>query len=96
MYKINKFEEKHLPLRPEYRVIGDLMNRLKEATGKEKFLLQHKINRAIRLVKWKEAYDPNNPANYGVIQSIDRNFDTLVATVDVLVWPWEETSIYFG
>nr|GEV07761.1 putative ribosomal protein S5 family protein [Tanacetum cinerariifolium] len=75
MHKIDKFEEKHLPLRLEYRVIGDLMNRLKEATGKDKFLLQHKINRAIRLVKWKEAYDPNNPANYGVIQSIDRNFD---------------------
>ncbi|PWA87083.1 ribosomal protein S5 family protein [Artemisia annua] len=76
MHKIDKFEEKHLPLRPEYRVIGDLMNRLKEATGKEKFLLQHKINRAIRLVKWKEAYDPDNPANYGVIQKIERtNYD---------------------
>ncbi|GKA92854.1 ribosomal protein S5 family protein [Tanacetum coccineum] len=72
MHKIDKFEEKHLPLRPEYRVIGDLMNRLKEATGKDKFLLQHKINRAIRLMKWKEAYDPDNPANYGVIQKIER------------------------
>ena len=77
MHKIDKFEEKHLPLRPEYRVIGDLMNRLKEATGKEKFLLQHKINRAIRLVKWKEAYDPDNPANYGVIQKIEKkNYDS--------------------
>lgn len=75
MYKIDKFEEKHLPLRPEYRVIGDLMNRLKEATGKEKFLLQHKMNRAIRLVKWKEAYDPNNPANYGVIQNMQSQHD---------------------
>lgn len=73
MHKIDKFEEKHLSLRPEYRVIGDLMNRLKEATGKEKFLLQQKLNRGIRLVKWKEAYDPNNPANYGVIQNMQQS-----------------------
>ncbi|KAI3705959.1 hypothetical protein L1987_76209 [Smallanthus sonchifolius] len=75
MNKIDKFEEKHLALRPEYRVIGDLMNRLKEATGKDKFLLQQKLNRAIRLVKWKEAYDPNNPANYGVIQNMQSQGD---------------------
>ncbi|CAK9170491.1 unnamed protein product [Ilex paraguariensis] len=68
MNKIDKFEQKHFRLRPEYLVIGELINRLKEATGKDKFLLQHKLNRAIRLVEWKEAYDPNNPANYGVIQ----------------------------
>ncbi|KAJ0898349.1 putative ribosomal protein S5 [Helianthus annuus] len=29
MNKIDRFEEKHLALRPEYRVIGDLMNRKK-------------------------------------------------------------------
>ncbi|KAI3679991.1 hypothetical protein L2E82_50728 [Cichorium intybus] len=75
MNRIDKFEEKHLPLRPEYRVIGDLMNRLKDASGKDKFLLQHKLNRAIRLVKWKEAYDPNNPANYGVIQNMQSQHD---------------------
>ncbi|XP_022744525.1 uncharacterized protein LOC111295335 [Durio zibethinus] len=68
MNKIDKFEEKHFKLRPEYRVIGDLMNTLKVAEGKEKFILQQKLNRAMRLVEWKEAYDPNNPANYGVIQ----------------------------
>ncbi|XAR52543.1 hypothetical protein NMG60_11020677 [Bertholletia excelsa] len=68
MNRIDRFEQKHFPLRPEYRVIGDLMNRLKESTGKDKFLLQQKLNRAIRLVEWKEAYDPNNPANYGVIR----------------------------
>ncbi|KAH7843111.1 hypothetical protein Vadar_012747 [Vaccinium darrowii] len=39
MNRIDKFEQKHFKLRPEYRVI-----------------------------EWKEAYDPNNPANYGVIQ----------------------------
>ncbi|XWS58680.1 hypothetical protein CRYUN_Cryun08bG0055600 [Craigia yunnanensis] len=77
MNKIDKFEEKHLKLRPEYRVIGDLMNRFKVAEGKEKFILQQKLNRAMRLVKWKEAYDPNNPANYGVIQheQIDPSVD---------------------
>nr|XP_043607560.1 uncharacterized protein LOC122579445 [Erigeron canadensis] len=75
MHRIDKFEEKHLRLLPEYRVIGDLVNRLKEATGKDKFLLQHKLNRAIRLVKWKEAYDPNNPANYGVIQNMQSQHD---------------------
>ncbi|KAJ0666688.1 hypothetical protein HanPI659440_Chr17g0669551 [Helianthus annuus] len=63
MNKIDKFEEKHLAMRPEYHVIGDLMNWVKEATRKDKFLLQQKLNRVIRLVKWKEAYDPNNPAN---------------------------------
>lgn len=75
MNRIDKFEEKHLAIRPEYCVIGDLMNRLKEASGKDKFLLQHKLNRAIRLVKWKEAYDPNNPANYGVIQNMQSQHD---------------------
>lgn len=68
MNRIDKFEQKHFGLRPEYRVIGELMNRLKGAEGKDKFLLQHKLNRALRLVEWKEAYDPNNPANYGLIQ----------------------------
>ncbi|CAH9051525.1 unnamed protein product [Cuscuta europaea] len=68
MNRIDKFEQKHFPLKSEYRVIGELMNRLKVAEGKEKFLLQVKINRALRMVRWKEAYDPNDPANYGVIQ----------------------------
>lgn len=68
MNKIDKFEEKHLSLPLEYRVIGELINRLKEATGKDRFILLQKLNRAVRLVEWKEAYDPNNPANYGVIQ----------------------------
>lgn len=68
MSKIDRFEQKHFRLRPEYRVIGELMNRLKVAEGKEKFILQQKLNRAMRIVEWKEAYDPNIPANYGVIQ----------------------------
>ncbi|GLT59761.1 hypothetical protein SLA2020_325620 [Shorea laevis] len=68
MNKIDKFEQKHFRLRPEYRVIGELMNRLKVAEGKDRFTLQQKLNRAMRMVDWKEAYDPNNPANYGVIQ----------------------------
>lgn len=69
MNRIDKFEQKHFSLRPEYRVIGELMNRLKVAEGKDKFILQQKLNRALRLVQWKEAYDPKNPANYGVIQN---------------------------
>ncbi|XP_042494201.1 uncharacterized protein LOC122073645 [Macadamia integrifolia] len=68
MNKIDKFEQKHLKLPLEYRVIGELMNSLKEATGKARFMLIQKLNRAVRMVEWKEAYDPNNPANYGVIQ----------------------------
>lgn len=68
MNRIDRFEDKHFRLRPEYRVIGELMNRLKVAEGKEKFILQQKLNRAMRLIDWKEAYDPNNPANFGVIQ----------------------------
>lgn len=69
MQRIDKFEEKHFKLRLEYRVIGELMNRLKVVTEqKDKFILQNKLNRALRLVQWKEAYDPDNPANYGLIQ----------------------------
>ncbi|KAK9148964.1 hypothetical protein Scep_007721 [Stephania cephalantha] len=66
--KIDKFEQKHFRLRPEYRVIGELMNRLKEATGKDRFMLLQKLNRATRLVQWKESYDPENPATDGVVQ----------------------------
>ncbi|XP_062217892.1 uncharacterized protein LOC133918170 [Phragmites australis] len=68
MTKIDKFEERHLKLPLEYRVIGDMMNRLKHSTGKERFVLLQKLNRAVRLMECKEAYDPNNPANFGTIQ----------------------------
>ncbi|KAM7269977.1 hypothetical protein ACFE04_029191 [Oxalis oulophora] len=69
MDRIEKFEQKHFSLRPEYRVIGDMINRLKVVEeAKDKFILQQKLNRALRLVEWKEAFDPNNPANYGLIQ----------------------------
>lgn len=71
MKQIDKFEEKHFPLRPEYRVIGELMNRMKVAEGKEKFLLQMKLNRALRMVECMEAFDPNDPANYGIITRDD-------------------------
>ncbi|KAL2936112.1 30S ribosomal protein S5 [Bienertia sinuspersici] len=67
MKKIDKFEEKHFRLRLEYRVIGELINRFREATGKDKFLLAQKLNRAMRLVEWKEAFDPQDPSNYGII-----------------------------
>jgi small subunit ribosomal protein S5 len=70
MEKINKFEEKFLDIRPEYRVIGELMNRLKETTDlKEKFLLQHKLNRGLRLVEFREKFNPKDPANYGLINA---------------------------
>ncbi|KAK9747782.1 hypothetical protein RND81_02G014600 [Saponaria officinalis] len=68
MTKINRFEEKHFRLLPEYRVIGDLMTRFKDSTGKEKFLLAQKLNRAMRLVEYREEFNPNDSANYGVIQ----------------------------
>jgi small subunit ribosomal protein S5 len=68
MTKINKFEERHLKLPLEYRVIGDMMNLLKDATGKERFVLLQKLNRAVRIMEIKEAYDPSNPANFGLIQ----------------------------
>ena len=68
MAKLDKFEEKHFNPRPEYRVIGELINRFKGATGKDKFLLAQKLNRAMRLVQQREAFDPNNPANYSIIQ----------------------------
>ncbi|MED6168008.1 hypothetical protein PIB30_008028 [Stylosanthes scabra] len=80
MRRIDQFEDKHFKLRPEYRVIGELMNRLKVVTDqKQKFVLQNKLNRAMRLVQWKEAYDPENPANYGVIQhqQVGPNVDAL-------------------
>jgi small subunit ribosomal protein S5 len=68
MMKIDKFEQRHLALPLEYRVIGDMMNRLKDATGKDRFILLQKLNRAVRLMEVKEAYDPSNPANFGLIQ----------------------------
>ena len=68
MTKIDKFEQRHLSLPLEYRVIGDMMNRLKDSTGKERFILLQKLNRAVRLMECKEAYDPSNPANFGLIQ----------------------------
>jgi small subunit ribosomal protein S5 len=68
MMKIDKFEKHHLSLLLEYRVIGDMMNRLKDATGKERFILLQKLNRAIRLMDCEEAYDPSNPTNFRVIQ----------------------------
>ncbi|CAJ2676845.1 unnamed protein product [Trifolium pratense] len=80
MQKIDKFEDRHFKLRIEYRVIGELMNRLKVATEqKDRFILQNKLNRALRLVQRKEAYDPDNPANYGIIQheQVGPNVDTL-------------------
>ncbi|KAE8673999.1 hypothetical protein F3Y22_tig00111769pilonHSYRG00242 [Hibiscus syriacus] len=58
--------------------IGDLMNLLKVTECKEKFILKPKLNREMRLLQWKEAYDPNNPANYGIMKdyqvgpSVDR------------------------
>ncbi|CAK7333759.1 unnamed protein product [Dovyalis caffra] len=69
MEKVDNYEQKHLRILPEHRVMGDLINRLKVAEGKDKFILQQKLNRAMRLLKWKEAYDPNNPANFGVIDA---------------------------
>ncbi|EAZ21398.1 hypothetical protein OsJ_05000 [Oryza sativa Japonica Group] len=68
MTKIDRFEERHLKLPLEYRVIGDMMNRLKDATGKDRFLLLQKLNRAVRIMECREAYDPSNPSNFGVIQ----------------------------
>lgn len=71
MKRIDEFEEKHFALRPEYRVIGELMNKLRVAEGKDKFLLQVKLNRALRLVEARDAFDPNDPANYGIIERED-------------------------
>ncbi|KAJ3693273.1 hypothetical protein LUZ60_008753 [Juncus effusus] len=68
MTRINKFEDRHLKLPLEYRVIGDLMSRLKDSTGKDRFVLLQKLNRAVRMMEIKEAYDPNNPANFGIIK----------------------------
>lgn len=68
MTKIDRFEERQLKLPLEYRVISDMMNLLKNATGKERFVLLQKLNRAVRIMECKEAYDPSNPANFGLIQ----------------------------
>ncbi|KAL9239666.1 hypothetical protein vseg_013968 [Gypsophila vaccaria] len=71
MNKINRFEEKHFRLLPEYRVIGDLINRFKDSTGKEKFLLAMKLNRAMTIVENREQFNPDDSANYGIIQRED-------------------------
>lgn len=67
MRRVDKFEDMHFKLRSEYRVIGELVNRLKVAQGKDQFLLQMKLNRALKIVQWKENFDPNDPANYTVL-----------------------------
>ncbi|KAF6154749.1 hypothetical protein GIB67_032361 [Kingdonia uniflora] len=79
MMRIDKFEKKHFSKPLEYKVIDELVERLKESTGKERFMLLQKINRAMRLVKWKEAYDPNNPENFGVIKhrQVGPSFDIM-------------------
>lgn len=66
MNKIEQFEQKHMRLPLEYRVIGEMMNCLKGATDKERFILIQKLNRAIRLAELRHDNDPNNPANYGM------------------------------
>ncbi|KAI3924683.1 hypothetical protein MKW92_034898 [Papaver armeniacum] len=48
MHKIDHFEQKHLQLPFEYTVIGEVYD-------------SSKPNRAMRMVRWKEIYDPNNP-----------------------------------
>ncbi|KAI3885823.1 hypothetical protein MKX03_009037, partial [Papaver bracteatum] len=49
MHKIDHFEQKHPQLPFEYRVIGELMNHLKDATGKERFMILRKLNRLAAL-----------------------------------------------
>ncbi|XP_074302171.1 uncharacterized protein LOC141633639 [Silene latifolia] len=71
MAKLNKFEESHFRLLPEYRVIGELLNRFKDATGKEKFMLAQKLNRAMILVEQKEDFNPDEATNYGLLQRQD-------------------------
>ncbi|KAH9301574.1 hypothetical protein KI387_013157 [Taxus chinensis] len=66
--QIDRFEAKHFALSNEYKVVGWLMNRLKEATGKERFMLLMKTQRALKQLEWKENFDPQNPANWGVIK----------------------------
>ncbi|CAM8909646.1 unnamed protein product [Rhodiola kirilowii] len=69
MKRIDKFEEKHFRVRPEYRVIGELMSRLQNAEGKEKFMLQQKLNRAVRLAEMRELNDPTNVENLGKLET---------------------------
>jgi len=71
MDRIDRFEAKHFALSNEYKVVGWLINRLKEATGKDRFMLLMKTQRALKQLEWKEAFDPQNPANWGVIKQDD-------------------------
>ncbi|CAI9771676.1 unnamed protein product [Fraxinus pennsylvanica] len=70
---------RHFRVKMEYSVIGKLMKRLKVAEGKENFLIREKLNKAMMMVKSKEAYDPNDSTNYGIIQN-----DQLRSCVDLL------------
>eukprot|EP01018_Ginkgo_biloba_P016760 Gb_41243 [translate_table: standard] len=69
--RIERFEAKHFPLTAEYKVVGYLLNQLKEATGKERFILLMKANRALKQLEWKVLFDPENPENYGIIKQDD-------------------------
>lgn len=65
MKRVDKFEERHFRVRPEYRAIGELVNRLKNAEGKEKFMLQQKLNRSVKLAEIREVNDKTNVENLG-------------------------------
>ncbi|GLJ30852.1 hypothetical protein SUGI_0613000 [Cryptomeria japonica] len=71
MDEIDQFEAKNFAVSYEYKVVGWLMQRLKKATGKERFMLLMKTQRALKQLEWKEKFDPENPANWGVIEQED-------------------------
>ncbi|KAL9227505.1 hypothetical protein vseg_003187 [Gypsophila vaccaria] len=94
MTKIHKFEEKHFHLLPEYRVIAQLSNRFKDSTGKHIYPIAQKLDRALRLLNWKQNFNPDNPASYRVIQQQeyaggevdeDETFDEMNERDDVLL-----------
>lgn len=72
--KMLELKKKITVPRMEYVVIQELMDRLKVAEGKDKFLLQMKLNRAVRIARCREKFDPHNPINYGVIQNAQNQF----------------------
>ncbi|XP_026416892.1 uncharacterized protein LOC113312349 [Papaver somniferum] len=80
MHKMDHFEQKHLQLASEYRVIGELMIRLKDATGKERFMILHKLNRAMRMDQY--FIDDKDDILIEKINAIDSKLEEKLAALD--------------
>ncbi|KAI3866603.1 hypothetical protein MKX03_023815, partial [Papaver bracteatum] len=80
MHKIYHFEQKRLQLPSEYRVIGELMNHLKDTAGKERFIILQKLNRGMRMDQ--DFIDDKDDILMEKINAIDSKLEEKLAALD--------------